>query len=107
MIFCEATGHKKVNKAMIKISNNHILALIAIMLAITCAMSVCAPIRFEKQQARREQTVKERLVKIRYAEEKYRRANGVYCGSFDILVKEGYLADSLQYIPFAEKNGST
>ena len=70
---------------MIKISNNHILALIAAMLAITCVMSVCSPIRFERQQAGREQAVKERLVKIRYAEEKYRRANGTYSGSFDIL----------------------
>ena len=49
---------------MIKISNNHILALIAAMLAITCVMSVCSPIRFERQQAGREQAVKERLVKI-------------------------------------------
>ena len=73
---------------MIKISNNHILALIAAILAITCVMSVCSPIRFERQQAGREQAVKERLVKIRYA---------------DILVREGYLADSLQYIPFAGK----
>ena len=44
---------------MIKISNNHILALIAAMLAITCVMSVCSPIRFERQQAGREQAVKE------------------------------------------------
>lgn len=92
---------------MIKISNNHILALIAAMLAITCVMSVCSPIRFERQQAGREQAVKERLVKIRYAEEKYRRTNGTYSGSFDILVREGYLADSLQYIPFAGKRNST
>lgn len=92
---------------MIKISNNHILALIAAVLAVTCVMSVCSPIRFERQQAGREQAVKERLIKIRYAEEKYRKANGVYSGSFDILVKEGYLADSLQYIPYSEKKNST
>lgn len=54
---------------MIKISNNHILALIAAVLAVTCVMSVCSPIRFERQQAGREQAVKERLIKIRYAEE--------------------------------------
>lgn len=88
---------------MIKISNNHILALVAALLATTCVMSICSPIRFERKQAERERAVKERLVKIRYAEEKYRMANGVYSGSLDILVKEGYLADSLQYIPFSGK----
>lgn len=87
---------------MTTISKNHILALLAAVLAAVCAMSIYSPIRFGRQQAARERAVKERLVKIRYAEERYRKATGTYTDDFNTLVGMGYLADSLQYIPFSD-----
>lgn len=87
---------------MKRINNNIILTGLVIALAITCVISIYAPLRFEKQQVMREQAVKERLVKIRYAEEKYKKDNGTYTDDFSVLIKNGYLADSLQYIPFTE-----
>lgn len=94
---------RKVDNAMLRIKQNHILGLLVAALCTVCAMSICTPIRFERQQEAREQVVKERLVKIRYAEEKYRKANGAYTDDFNTLVKSGLLADSLQYIPFSGK----
>lgn len=86
---------------MIKPSKNHILAALAAALAVACAMSIYSPIRFGRQQAERERAVKERLVKIRNAEEAYRRATGGYTDDFSVLAGRGLLADSLQYIPFS------
>ena len=83
-------------------NNNLILGVLALALAVTCGLSVYSPVRFDKQKALRERAVKERLLKIRNAEEKYRKANGVYADDFNLLVKGGYLADSLQYIPFSD-----
>lgn len=83
-------------------NNNLILGVLALALAVTCGLSVYSPVRFDKQKALRERAVKERLLKIRNAEEKYRKAHGVYADDFNLLVKGGYLADSLQYIPFSD-----
>lgn len=85
-----------------RINNNYILAALAAMLAVVCGLSIYAPIHFDRQRTARERAVKERLVKIRYAEELYRKACGTYTDDFTTLVSGGYLADSLQYIPFAE-----
>ena len=82
-------------------SKNHILAALAAALAVACAMSIYSPIRFGRQQAVRESAVKARLVKIRHAEEQYRKATGAYTDDFGALVSRGYLADSLQYIPYS------
>lgn len=87
---------------MKKISNNYILALLAVALGVVCFMSIYTPMRFDEQRDVRERAVKQRLIKIRYAEEKYRKANGVYAEDFAELVKCGLLADSLQYIPYAD-----
>ena len=86
---------------MARFNMNYVLGALAAALAVTCALSIHAPMRFDDRRAEREQAVKERLVKIRYAEERYRRANGVYTDDFGELVRGGFLADSLQYIPFA------
>lgn len=85
----------------IKFSKNLILSLLTAALAVVCALSVYAPIRFDRLRAGRERVVKERLVRIRYAQEKYRKQAGTYADSFDTLVRAGLLADSLQYIPFS------
>lgn len=87
---------------MIRLNKSHLLAVLAVLLAATCAMSVCGPMRFDEKKAVRENAVKERLVKIRNAEEAYRKANGTYAGDFRTLVNSGLLPDSLQYIPNTE-----
>lgn len=83
-----------------------LLVCVAAMVAV-CAMSICAPVNFDKHRAQREAVVKERLVRIRAAQERYRKATGTYADSFARLVSGGFLADSLQYVPFAEGSVST
>lgn len=84
-----------------KINNNYILGICVIVLMVLCILSVNQPIRFQKEQAQREEVVKKRLMQIREAEERYKQRHGVYTGDFSALVKGKYLADSLQYIPFS------
>ena len=48
----------------------------------------------------REKEVKQRLLEIRNAEEKYRRATGHYTASLDSLVKLGLLKEGHQMIPY-------
>lgn len=86
----------------LKIRNNLILTVCVLILAVICFLSVYKPMRFDKEQETREKAVKERLVKIRKAEERYRKANGTYTGNFKELVKNGYIADSLQFIPYSD-----
>ena len=87
---------------MCKFNMNYVLGALAAALAVTCVLSIHAPMRFDGLRAEREQAVKERLVRIRYAEERYRQANGTYTDDFNELVRGGYLADSLQYVPFSD-----
>lgn len=75
------------------------LLCVAVLIAV-CALSVSGPIRFQRETARREAAVKERLVAIRLAEEQYRKDVGAYSGSFDVLISKGYLKQGYQYIPF-------
>ncbi|MCH4146919.1 MAG: hypothetical protein LKG25_01690 [Prevotella sp.] len=84
-----------------KIKINYILSLAVILLVILCILSVCSPMRFQKEQDKRETAVKGYLVKIRFAEEQYLKKKGTYCNSLKALVDSGYMADSLQYIPFS------
>jgi hypothetical protein len=86
---------------MCKFNMNYVLGALAAALAVTCVLSIHAPMRFDGLRAEREQAVKERLVRIRYAEERYRQTNGTYTDDFNELVRGGYLADSLQYVPFS------
>ena len=85
-----------------KININYILGACALALFVLCLMSIFQPLHFKSEQAKRESIVKERLMKIRVAEEKYRGHHGAYSGDFATLVKGRYLADSLQYIPFSD-----
>lgn len=78
------------------------LALTATALAIACVISVYRPISFDKQREIRETKVKERLVVIRQAQEKFRKANGCYAPRLETLVNMGLMADSLRFIPYAE-----
>ncbi len=81
--------------------NNYILVACLAVLLTLVSFSIYSPIRFDRQQALRERAVKSRLLQIRLAEEKYKRHTGIYTANWQTLVKQGFLADSLQYIPFA------
>ena len=85
-----------------KIKLNHILSAIVIMLLALCTASVYAPIRFDRIKTEREAAVKERLMAIRKAQEAYRKANGMYAGSFSALVGNRLIADSMQFVPYSE-----
>lgn len=80
---------------------NIVLAFVAAVLAGLCWISVSAPMRFDKERVRREAVVKQRLMGIRAAAERFRQRSGAYTGSLQTLVDSAGLADSLQYIPFA------
>lgn len=76
------------------------LALCAVALAAVCVASILGPVRFGKERRLRERAVVVRLSAIRAAELNYLRNHGVYTADFGTLVGGGYLADSLQYVPF-------
>lgn len=84
-----------------RINNNYILGACLAVLVTLCFLSVWQPMHFQEEQAKREKAVKERLMKIKDAEERYLARHGVYTGDFKTLVKGRYLADSLQYIPYS------
>lgn len=85
-----------------KININYILGACAAMLFALCLLSIYQPLHFQSQQTEREKMVKERLLEIRSAEEKYRARHGVYTGDFSILTKGKYIAKELQYIPYTD-----
>lgn len=86
----------------IKAGSTSLLAACAVALAVMCVLSVSAPLRFDSEREARETVVRQRLMAIRAAEEKYRAAHGTYTGSFDALARSGLLADSLRLIPFSD-----
>lgn len=77
------------------------MALCAALLAVVCFLSIYSPIRFQHVRDSREAVVKQRLIHIRAAEEAFRRRTGSYSGSFEALINGGYMADSLQYVPYS------
>lgn len=85
-----------------KINNNYILGACALVLLVLCLLSIYQPLHFQSEQAAREKAVKEMLMKIRIAEEKYKNTHGVYTGDFATLVKGHYIEPSAQYIPFSD-----
>lgn len=102
VLFATSQRQKQISYSMKIVSNNTVLIILAAALCAVCFMSVYSPMHFDDQQAVRERAVKERLVRIRNAEEAFRKANNSYAGSFAELVGSGLLADSLQYIPYSE-----
>ena len=84
----------------IKLHHNLFLAGCALVVLILCFLSLEAPMRFAQEQQHREQIIRARLLKIRQAELAYRRVHQMYAGTFQQLVQGGFLADTLQFIPF-------
>ena len=81
-----------------KININYILGACVIVLLVLCTLSISQPLRFQSAQQEREKAVKETLMKIRTAEERYKARHGGYSGDFQTLIKGKYLQESLQYI---------
>lgn len=82
---------------------NMFLAGIVVLLAYLCVAGISAPLTFNEERTAREKDVKKRLIKIRHAEEAFKKANGKYCPALETLVKGGWMADSLRYIPHSNK----
>lgn len=84
-------------------TNLHILLLTVCVLALVvlCFLSVYSPMRFDEQRTEREMVVRQRLQKIRNAEETYRARHGEYAADFAQLVAERLIADSITVIPFS------
>ena len=85
-----------------KINNNAILGACVIIMMLLCALSISQPLIFEKQMASREAEVKEKLMLIRSAEERYRAKYGVYTGDFAVLIKAKYLKAEDTLIPYSD-----
>lgn len=83
----------------LKVNNTYCLAGCVFIMALLCLVSIGSPMYFEKQKTRRESAVKERLMAIRAAEERYRARHGVYAATFKELARGGLLADSLADVP--------
>ena len=84
------------------ISYNSILAACVLVVLTLCLLSVWQPIHFQKEKEQRETAVKQRLMKIRTAEENYKRRHGTYTGDFATLIKGKWLDREMQYIPFSD-----
>ncbi len=80
---------------------NIILVGCVAVLVMLCCFSIGTPIHFDNEQQQREREVKQRLLTIRQAEERYCAKHGTYTGDFDELKRKGLLADSLRYIPYS------
>jgi competence protein ComGC len=90
------------NTMMKLITRHHfLLTICALLLVLICYLSVSGPMHFEKQKTEREKVVQARMAMIQQAEEKYLQIHDTYTASFDSLVKEGLLADSLRFIPYS------
>lgn len=85
-----------------KININYILGACVIVLLVLCTLSISQPLCFQSAQQEREKAVKETLMKIRTAEERYKARHGGYSGDFQTLIKGKYLQESLQYIPYSD-----
>ena len=84
-----------------KLNNNVILGACVVVMMLLCVLSISQPIRFQKSMEGREAEVKEKLMLIRSAEEKYKARHGVYTGDFATLIKGKYLKADDAIIPYS------
>lgn len=69
-----------------KIIINSVLALCIIGLAYSCYMSIWSEISFDKEKKYREDAVIASLLKIKDAEEEFKKTHGYFCGDIDSLI---------------------
>ena len=79
---------------------HYILVLCVLFLVVLCYQSIHAPLYFAKERQRREVIIQQRLRQIGVAEEHFKHDHGSYCGHWATLINQGYVADSVQYVPF-------
>ena len=63
-----------------KINNNLILSLSVLVLIVLSFFSIYSPIRFDREQQRREQIVRRHMLALGKAEQAYLHRHGVYTG---------------------------
>lgn len=88
---------------MIKQKYNYLLIGCVLVLAVICFLSVNGPLAFERERAEREKVVEERLLAIQQAQNIFCEQQGHYAETFDVLIRAGLLADSLQYVPYSNQ----
>ena len=81
---------------------NSLLACCVAALIVLCTLSISQPLRFDHERQHRETAVKERLAQIRRAQKAYLRAHHRYCADWAALIREGYLTQPMQYIPYTD-----
>ena len=79
-----------------------LLSVSVVVLLATCLISIFAPVCRDNERNSRETIVKQRLCIIRSAQEHYRNTHGCYAADFKQLITAKLIADSIQYVPFAE-----
>ncbi len=85
-----------------KININYILGSCVVAMLVLCLLSVWQPMHFDNVRTERERDVRQQITRIMAAEERYRQHHGIYTGSLDTLVREHYITDSQQYIPYSD-----
>lgn len=86
----------------LKMNNQVGLTICVVTLLVLCTLSIGQPMMFDRQKKQREREVSARMEKIWKAEQDFRKQNNVYTANLQQLIKAGLLADSLQFIPYAQ-----
>ena len=86
----------------LKMNNQVGLTICVVPLLVLCTLSIGQPMMFDRQKKQREREVSARMEKIWKAEQDFRKQNNVYTANLQQLIKAGLLADSLQFIPYAQ-----
>ena len=79
-----------------------LLSITLLALILACIFSVAKPITFQQQIEKREKLVKQQLLRIRQAEESYRKKHGTYTDNWDELIREKLLDKQTTIIPFSD-----
>lgn len=82
-----------------ELKRNGILWFCVGIMALCCLLSVSAPLRFNRERLRREGEVKERLMAIREAQQRYLSRHHRYSPTLDGLCREGLLQKEQTEIP--------
>ena len=86
----------------LKMNNQVGLTICVVTLLVLSTLSIGQPMMFDRQKKQREREVSARMEKSWKAEQDFRKQNNVYTANLQQLIKAGLLADSLQFIPYAQ-----
>lgn len=85
-----------------KVAFKVLLVIAAVLLVYMCYESIMGPVRFDKEQDRREDAIIQRLMEIRKAQIEYKNIHKVHAANFDELGK--FLKE--EKLPFLIKEGA-